>query len=67
MANTTTAPLTDRDLMPFGKYRGKALANVPAAYLLWLYNEGCNHEGVRKYIINNLDVLQRETGVKVRK
>jgi hypothetical protein len=27
---------TDDTRMPFGKYRGQALRDVPAAYLLWL-------------------------------
>lgn len=48
--------------MPFGKYRGKAMVNVPAFYLLWLYNNGCAHEGVRKYINDNLDALNKEAG-----
>lgn len=46
--------------MPFGKYEGKAMINVPAQYLLWLFNQGCNHAGVRKYIIENLDALNKE-------
>lgn len=46
--------------MPFGKYRGKKMIEVPAHYLLWLYNEGCDHDGVRKYIIDNLDGLNKE-------
>lgn len=48
--------------MPFGKYRGKAMVNIPAFYLLWLYNNGCDHEGVRKYINDNLDALNKEAG-----
>ena len=55
-----TQPLTDQDPMPFGKYRGKAMANVPAVYLLWLYNEGCNDMAVRQYITDNLDCLNKE-------
>lgn len=46
--------------MPFGKYIGKAMINVPAVYLLWLHDNGCSHTGVRKYIINNLDILKKE-------
>ena len=30
--------MTDQDLMPFGKYKGTEMANVPDIYLLWLYN-----------------------------
>lgn len=52
--------LTDRDVMPFGKYKGKTLANVPAPYLLWLYNEGCSNEALKQYIIDNLDCLKQE-------
>ncbi|WP_366925851.1 DUF3820 family protein [Acinetobacter sp.] len=46
--------------MPFGRYRGKAMVNVPAQYLLWLYNNGCGHAGVRNYIIANLNCLNEE-------
>lgn len=31
--------LTDRDLMPFGKHKGKPMADVPAEYLDWLDGE----------------------------
>ena len=48
--------------MPFGRHKGKAMINVPAKYLLWLYNEGCNHEAVKRYILENLDALNKEAG-----
>jgi len=51
---------TDTTLMPFGKYKGKTMANVPAAYLMFLYKEGVTHPGVKQYINDNLDVLQQE-------
>lgn len=51
---------TDTTLMPFGKYKGKAMANVPAAYLMYLYENGLTHEGVRGYINDNLDGLRKE-------
>lgn len=51
---------TDTTTMPFGKHKGVAMANVPAEYLLWLHNEGCNHEGVNGYIKNNLMGLKQE-------
>jgi len=57
-----TDPFNDNSIMPFGAHRGKAMINVPAKYLLWLYNNGCNHEGIRKYIIENLDALNKEAG-----
>ncbi len=52
--------LTDYDRMPFGKHKNEKMANVPAGYLMWLYNENkCNQE-VRDYIEDNLDVLKEE-------
>ena len=59
-----TAIFTDNTPMPFGKYQGKPLIEVPAQYLLWLFDQGCNHEAVRKYIIENLDALKKEAGIK---
>jgi hypothetical protein len=32
--------MTDTDLMPFGKHRGKRMEDVPASYLLWLWDNG---------------------------
>lgn len=57
-----TQPLTDNSPMPFGKHRGTAMINVPAPYLLWLYNSCCDHAGVKQYITENLDALNKEAG-----
>ena len=52
--------LNDNSFMPFGKYKNDRMVNVPASYLLWLYdNDKCNKE-VRDYITENLDVLKHE-------
>lgn len=46
--------------MPFGKYQGTEMENVPASYLIWLYdNNKCNKE-VKEYIEDNMDVLKME-------
>ncbi|MCL2651969.1 MAG: DUF3820 family protein [Candidatus Azobacteroides sp.] len=56
--------ITDSSQMPFGKYQGMAMINVPADYLMWLYdNNKCNSE-VRVYIVENLDVLKKEINDK---
>ena len=49
----------DEDLIPFGKYKGMQMINVPASYLLWLY-ETIDAGSVKEYIENNLDVLKQE-------
>lgn len=50
---------TDTTPMPFGKYKGTAMANVPAWYLIWLYREG-SPGVVKPYIQENFDVLLKE-------
>lgn len=57
--------ITDNTPMLFGKYMGKPMIEVPAQYLLWLFNEGCNHPGVKEYILNNLEALKKEAGQKL--
>lgn len=60
MANTPEQDFNDSSLMPFGKHKGTRLANIPASYLLYLYNEGCSHRLLRKYLNENLEVLRVE-------
>lgn len=52
--------MTDESIMPFGKHKGKKMANVPASYLLWLYENGKCFGEFKEYIIDNLDVLKSE-------
>jgi uncharacterized protein (DUF3820 family) len=52
--------MTDESLMPYGKFEGQKMANVPAKYLLWLYDENKCTGNVRQYIKDNLDVLRSE-------
>lgn len=52
--------MKDTDLMPWGAHKGKAMANVPAKYLLWLYSEGLRDLAVKAYIEDNLDVLKKQ-------
>lgn len=53
--------MTDQDLMPFGKYKGEKMENVPASYLLWLRDQGCSDLLVRGYIEENFTVLCSES------
>lgn len=52
--------LDDTSLMPFGKHKGTKLANVPASYLLFIYENFQLHENLKEYIKRNKDVLQAE-------
>ena len=52
---------TDKTLMPFGEHKGKALANVPASYLLWCLDEIKNlSPPLKVYIEENKDGLTKE-------
>lgn len=58
--------LTDNDLMPWGKHKGEAMANVPASYLVWCWeeNELYYTEGIlaNGSIIAVMDYI-KETGI----
>lgn len=52
--------MTDESIMPWGKYKGEKIANVPPEYLIWLLdNNKCGGE-VKKYIEDNKSNLQQE-------
>jgi uncharacterized protein (DUF3820 family) len=46
--------------MPFGAFKGHKLANVPAWYLLKIYDEGWIFDNLKKYIDDNRQALERE-------
>jgi len=52
--------MTDNSLMPFGKYRGEKMANVPADYLIWIFENNKCTPDVAKYIAENLSVIKSE-------
>ena len=52
--------MNDSSLMPYGKYQGQKMANVPPEYLLWIFeNNKCTSE-VAKYISENMDAIKAE-------
>ena len=62
---TKRSKVKDTDIMPFGMHKGKKLANVPASYLIWLFeNDKCFGQ-LLNYIRNNEDALRQEmTNIK---
>jgi uncharacterized protein (DUF3820 family) len=52
--------LKDDSSMPYGKYEGTKMANVPASYLLWCHRERKIHPDVDRYVFQNMDVLLKE-------
>ena len=56
--------LTDTDPMPYGKFKGTPMSDVPANYLHWIWNNGGKHQTatdrVADYIQRNLEGLKME-------
>ncbi|CAA7196840.1 hypothetical protein CHRY9293_02907 [Chryseobacterium potabilaquae] len=52
--------MEDTDIMPYGLHKGKQMQDVPAEYLLLLYEEEKCTEPVKEYIKDNLQVLEIE-------
>jgi uncharacterized protein (DUF3820 family) len=57
-----TAPYTDATKMPFGRYVGKPLIEVPGVYLLWCYDNNVGPRELRMYIESNLQAIKKEAG-----
>lgn len=53
--------ISDSMPMPFGKHKGKKMANIPADYLLHLLDNYMCYGSVKAYIQENEDVLRKET------
>ena len=59
--------LDDNSLMPYGKYKGIKMANVPFSYLFYLLdNKKCCGK-VKKYIEESMDALEKELTEYVKK
>ena len=57
------ANLKDDDKMPVGKYKGTAMANVPASYLDWIRRTWTltpHTQGILGYIQDHRDVIAKE-------
>jgi uncharacterized protein (DUF3820 family) len=52
--------MDDNSIMRFGLHKGKKLIDVPASYLIFLYeNERCSGD-LKQYIFDNLDSLKHD-------
>lgn len=50
----------DNTIMPFGVFKGKKLANIPADYLLWLFVNKRTNPPLKIYIEQNMQILEKE-------
>ena len=56
--------ITNNSTIPFGKYAGEKMANVPPEYLLWIFENNKCTPDVAKYIADNLEVIKSEINYK---
>ena len=55
--------LLDTDPMPFGKFKGQPMQDVPTEYLHWLWSNGGKNDragNVAEYVRRNIHALQKE-------
>lgn len=52
--------MSDKDLMPYGRYKGREMGKIPAPYFMWMLKAGAAKGRVLDYINGNLDILKRE-------
>lgn len=50
----------DNSKMPFGKYEGYKLANVPPEYLIYIFENGYCFGALKDYIERNKETLEKE-------
>lgn len=50
--------MDDNSIMPFGKYKGEKMIDVPADYLLWLYETMKATGELGAYLEDNLQVIK---------
>lgn len=56
--------LTDQSKMPFGKHKGKSLAEVPDDYLIYLYDSGLEPGDLRIYIEESVPAIANNINKK---
>jgi len=61
MAQKPKTVITDLSIMPFGKHKDVAMANVPASYLDWFYE---TYAPIIDYIRENKDAIDLELNNK---
>ena len=46
--------------MPWGKYKGQDMEDVPAGYLLWLYESDTRTIPVKEYLEKNIEGIRKQ-------
>lgn len=52
--------ITENSPMPYGKYKGKKIKDLPADYLLWLYYNNRAIMAIRSYVGKHIRELEQQ-------
>ena len=52
--------IDDDTIMWYGAHKGKRMEDVPAAYLLWIYENTNPISQLKEYIEDNMEILERD-------
>jgi len=52
--------LTKESICPMGRYAGTKMKDVPADYLLYMYNSDSLGKQMRRYVAENIETLKSE-------
>jgi len=56
MSNHGQLNYTDETIMPFGKFKGEALEDIPEWYFKTIYSDKMYDQDLKAYIEDNFDV-----------
>lgn len=59
--------MNEDSIMPFGKYKGQTLGEVPDSYLLWLFENDKCFGLLKKYIQDNIDSIKHNIKIQSKK
>lgn len=51
-------PLTDNDLMPFGKHKNKPMKDVPHGWFIYMHDRNLLSGQVKQYAEENVPILK---------
>lgn len=55
-------------VMPFGKHKGSLVSDIPADYLVWLYDKAeLKNDKIRAYIEANIELIREVAAEKKKK
>lgn len=52
--------MNDETLMPWGKFEGWKMANIPSSYLKWCHDNNYGDAAFKGYLESNMDIILKD-------